>query len=285
MLVLCAVSTLEPLCRRRASTPLPLSKKSIPRLRDNPPIFCTHRPLIFTPVHGKTNAALPTPTPTLTTDTHRRTTTPNNADATDLTAGTTCETGYKKLDPAHLQPNLNMEFSEATGKSVPGLSDYRISVMYTLSDSDGADAASMAVFEASLSSVVEHFPDAFEVVLVTAGRHKYLFDGAVKKVASYAPYAVRLVTDEAAAAAPLPGDSAEAAEARERSRRRLTADEFCLGDYVLHVEPKDVLFRQVTYDVVFRFEKPVVPYGRHPEGECGFLSERGWSVLVLPERT
>lgn len=65
-----------------------------------------------------------------------------------------------------------MEFSEATGKPLPSLSDYRISVMYSLSESDGADDASMAVFESSLASVVENFPDAFEVVLVTAGRHR-----------------------------------------------------------------------------------------------------------------
>lgn len=95
-------------------------------------------------------------------------------------------------------------------------------------------------------------------------------------MASYAPYAVRLVTDEAAAAMPLPGDSAEVVARRETSRRRLTADEFCLGDFMLHVEPNDVLFSKVTYDVVFRFQKPVVPYGRHPEGECGFARWWWW---------
>lgn len=175
------------------------------------------------------------------------------------TAGTTCETGFKDLDPAHLQPNVNMEFSEASGKPMPNLSDYRVSVMYSLCESDGTDASSMAMFEASLASVVEHFPDALEVVLVVAGRHKHLFGKAVEKVASYAPYTVRLVSDEVASEV----------EHRDQSRRRLSADEFCLGDYVLHVKPNDVLFQKVTYDVVFHFEKPVVPYGRHPEGECG----------------
>lgn len=167
-----------------------------------------------------------------------------------------------------------MEFSEASGKPMPGLSDYRISVMYSLSEGDaGADGSSI-VFETSLASLVEHFPDALEVVLVTSPRHKHLFDKTVNKVASYAPYAVRLVTDESAASAASASaakdDAAAAAVAeRERSRRRLTADEFCTGDYVLHMEPSDVLFKRVTYDVVFRFEQPVVPYGRHPEGECG----------------
>lgn len=152
---------------------------------------------------------------------------------------------------------------------MPSLSDYRVSVMYALSEGDaGADAPSMAVFEASLASVVENFPDAFEVVLVTSREHKHLFDKAVKKVASYAPYAVRLVTDGPAAA--VAGAAAAAAE-RERSRRRLTADEFCTGDYILHMEPNVVLFQRVTYDVVFRFEKPVVPYGRHSDKECGLL--------------
>lgn len=148
--------------------------------------------------------------------------------------------------------------------------------MYTLSESDAADDSSMTLFEASLHGVVEYFPDAFEVVLVTAGRNRRRFEKVVKQVASYAPYAVRLVIDEAAAEPTRgggEGDEATAAEVetRERSRRRLTADEFCLGDHVLHVEPNEVLFRKVTYDVVFRFGKPVVPYGRHPEGECGFV--------------
>lgn len=180
-----------------------------------------------------------------------------------------------------------MEFSEASGKPMPELSDYRISVMYSLSEGDaGADGSSI-VFEASLASLVEHFPDALEVILVTSPRHKHLFDKTVKKVGSYAPYAVRLVTDESAASAAEDDAAAAAVAERERSRRRLTADEFCTGDYVLHMEPSVVLFKRVTYDVVFRFEQPVVPYGRHPEGECGLcrlLTYGGVCVMLLTKK-
>lgn len=126
------------------------------------------------------------------------------------------------------------------------------------------------------SEAVEKFaPNApFEVRLtVPGGSAGSLIEAAGKKASVYAAAATREGTEAAAAKAAKAGAFATQ---RERTRRRLTADEFCRGDFVLYLEPTVVLFKDVTYDSAFSFGKPVAPFGRHPENEG-----RGVAVFVL----
>lgn len=175
------------------------------------------------------------------------------------TAGVSCETGFLKLDVESLEPNPTVEFSEATGKEIPDIKGSRISVMYSLFDEDEVLLCS------SLSSVVKHFPAALEVVLVVAPEYESLFGDLAERCAGSFPFPVRLVTDASSGAQ---NEASGRGVSRVRTRRALAADEYCEGDFVLHLDPTTVLFQDVTYDVVFHFGKPVMPYRRHPDGEC-----------------
>lgn len=175
-------------------------------------------------------------------------------------AGVTCETGFKDLDVKQLVPNPHIEFSEAAGKPLPSMKEYRVSVVYSLTEGDEA------LFDASLASVIVHFPTAFEVVAVVCAGTEYLFESVVEKHEANAPFPILLVADDCS----LIDKSSNPERGRElvRTRRRLTADENSQGAYVLHMDAASILIQEVTYNVVFHFGKPVMPYGRHPTGEC-----------------
>lgn len=175
-------------------------------------------------------------------------------------AGVTCETGFKDISVKQLRPNPHIEFSEAAGKPLPSMKEYRVSVVYSLSEGDEV------LFDTSLASVIEHFPTAFEVVAVVCVDTEHLFEGVVEKHKANAPFPILLVGDDCSLANK--GDNPVRGAALVRTRRRLTADENSQGAYILHLDAAAVLIQEVTYNVVFHFGKPVMPYGRHPAGEC-----------------
>lgn len=129
-----------------------------------------------------------------------------------------------------------------------------------MSPSDGEEG----LLEASLASVIKYFSSALEVVIVVGEKSAMAHAGLVGKYRDSAPFPVRLVTE---APSRLGAGAADADPTLERSRRRLTADEHCQGDFVLHMEPNVVILHNITYENVFHFEQPVVPYGRPYEGE------------------
>lgn len=171
-----------------------------------------------------------------------------------------------KLDREALVPNPTIEFSEATSTPVPDLREFRISVIYTLLENEHP-----GLLDVSLSSLAKYFPTALEVVIVEHARGPSLAS-LVEKHANDAssPFPVRLISEN------LMSDEGMgmAGALRARSLQRLTADDYCEGDYVLHLNPTSILFRHLTYKDIFHFGKPVLPYQRHPEGECEFLSCR-----------
>lgn len=168
-----------------------------------------------------------------------------------------------------LPPDRNIEFSEATGKSPPDLKESRISVV--LSPSDGEEG----LLEASLASVIKYFASALEVVIVVGEKSAMAHAGLAGRYRKSAPFPVRLVTE---APSRLGAGAADVDSTLERSRRRLTADEHCQGDFVLHMEPNVVMLHNVTYENIFHFGQPVVPYGRPYEGEG---APRGGFVVVM----
>lgn len=160
----------------------------------------------------------------------------------------------------HLVPNPHIEFSEASGKPLPSMKEYRVSAVYSLSEGDET------LFDASLASVITHFPTAFEVVAVVCAGTEYLFESVVEKHEANAPFPILLVGDDCSLIDK--GTDPERGRELVRTRRRLTADDNSQGAYVLHMDAASILIQEVTYDVVFHFGKPVMPYGRHPTGEC-----------------
>lgn len=178
---------------------------------------------------------------------------------THRTGGGSCEGGYLDIGPEDLDLKATVEFNEALSIPMPNLKDFNVSVVYSLPPCENADAEGFLL--ASLKTVVERFPEASEVVLVADAADTDALRGVVQPITDSAPFPVRVVADNVPDALP---------PARVQSYRRLNADEYCRGDFVLHLEPTELLLLDVTYDSLFHFGKPVLPYGRHPDdsGEC-----------------
>lgn len=160
--------------------------------------------------------------------------------------GGKCETGFAALDVGSLRPKPQIEFGFPTDRSMPDVIDYHVSVAYSLSTVGEA-----MFFYESLESVIRHFPDAFEVVIVfsylvpTTSQKRMAKQ--MKSIQRRAPFPIRLLRDENGS---LGGWS------------RLRAAQFCEGDFVLHLDPEEVLWERITYDHIFHFGKPVLPFGR-----------------------
>lgn len=74
-----------------------------------------------------------------------------------------------ELDPqTQLQPNPNVEFSEATGKTMPNVADLRVSVMYSLAEEDGASEVRISALEASLARYVLQYVGRQKGGVITA---------------------------------------------------------------------------------------------------------------------
>lgn len=178
--------------------------------------------------------------------------------------GSKCETGYLHLDPSELRRKRNVEFGAPTdtNRHMPGVGTLLISVIYA-----AAEAEDAWLLNATLPTVMEKFPGALEVVVVV--RDKASADAYGQVIGSYkdsAPFNLKLV---------YAADTAAGWEAVEGGRSGvanlfplLAADKFCSGRFVLHLDPDSVLLERVTYDHIFHFGKPVIPFTRFSgEGE------------------
>ena len=207
-----------------------------------------------------------------------------------------CEMGFLQLDPSALRAKRSVEFgSEATGnRPMPGLEGLRVSVVYS-----AVEAGDAWLLNATFPTVIENFPEALEVVVVVgdeaAGR---VYRQVLAGFESVTPFDVRVVVaaDRPAAA----GDGGGAGGGKvdgwsggfsgtttmtpegstvvgsgsgsgggggRRNEMKLRfpmlwADQHCAGSHVLHLDPNSVLLKRVTYDQVFHFGKPVIPFTR-----------------------
>lgn len=163
--------------------------------------------------------------------------------------GGACESGFLALEPSQLRPKSSVEFGKVlANKPTPSIAEKRVSVMYAVTTID-SDA-----FIISLPSVMKNFPDALEVVVVVLTRsEEELFAKIVKEIAAEeAPrFPVRVVV----AKHPSPTDP-------RTLLPLLSAGELCNGDFVLHLEPNSILLQPLTYERVFHFGKPVLPFTR-----------------------
>lgn len=139
---------------------------------------------------------------------------------------------------------------------MPEVKDYNVSVMYSLPFAPSTNEQNFLL--ASLGSVVERFPGALEVVLVANLNDRITIQTLVEPVSRSAPFPIRLV---------MGGNMDSQPAARLQSFRRMNADVYCKGSFVLHMELNEVLLQPVTYDSLFHFGKPVLPYGRYPDDE------------------
>lgn len=163
--------------------------------------------------------------------------------------GGDCESGFLALEPSQLRPKRSVEFGKILGsKPPPSIAGKRLSVMYIVT------AVDSHAFIISLPSVIKNFPDALEVVVVVSTRsEEELFGKIVKELSAEVPprFPVRVVV----AKHPSPTDPRAVLPL-------LSAGELCDGDFVLHLEPNTILLQPLTYERVFHFGKPVLPFTR-----------------------
>lgn len=103
--------------------------------------------------------------------------------------GARCDRGYIAIQPAHLSPKSNCEFCEASPDSMPNVRDYNVSVMYRTSSSD------VQLFGLSFPTVLEHFPDAYELVVIVEEVDGDLFERLFSPYHDSSPYRLRVVTE------------------------------------------------------------------------------------------
>lgn len=179
-----------------------------------------------------------------------------------FSTGGLCETGYIALDTSSMRPKAQLEYGFPTGKAMPEIDPDSVSVAYSIADTG---EAAVSMFFLSLSSVVERFPLAAEVVVVFGPEcdNREEVQEVIDALEQDARFPIRVVDGATAIA------ESGSAEAGAGSRSLLLAGEHCQGKFVLHLEPGEVLLADVSYGHLFHFGKPVLPFGRYDDSVVG----------------
>eukprot|EP00903_Cladosiphon_okamuranus_P005533 g5510.t1 len=195
----------------------------------------------------------------------------------DGDGGSRCETGYLQLDPTKLRKNPNVEFGApaSNNRPMPAVEGLRVSVVYA-----AAEAEDAWLLNATLPTVIDNFPGALEVVVVVEDKAAAVVYGQV--LGSYedsAPFDLKVVVavDTAAAAAAAGeathGSGGTSGGDAEALFPLVSADRYCSGRFVLHLDPDSVLLERVTYDHLFHFGKPVIPFTRFSDKDMSYQQQ------------
>ncbi|CAM9111525.1 unnamed protein product [Hapterophycus canaliculatus] len=175
--------------------------------------------------------------------------------------GAKCELGFKATNPGDLRIKRHWEFGvQGALEPMPDLRDYNISVMYRTFVGD-AD-----LFNLSLTTVLERFSSALEIVVVVLEAEVELFEGIVNPFRASAKFPLRIIGEP---------DLMDGHVQQKYSKLR--GDLYTQGDYILHLDSDVVLFEDLTYDHMFHLGKPVLPYRRYRiEDSQGMLTSMCW---------
>ncbi|CAM9328797.1 unnamed protein product, partial [Ectocarpus sp. 12 AP-2014] len=229
------------------------------------------------------------------------------ADFSDGGRGKKCEMGYLPLDTAKLHAKPSVEYGSAAKnhRPMPMVEDQRVSLFYDATVAPAAAAAAAnkngvggvrndthaegaRMLNATLPTVLKHFPGALEAVIVVpnadAWREYQLVVGVHNN--SDTPFDIKVVnvgeddasSDWVSKDRTGSGLGEEALRRKAIGRRRgseaeeqpfplLWADTYCSGKFVLHLDLNSVLLERITYDHMFHFEKPVIPFNRFQDKE------------------
>ncbi|CAM9604376.1 unnamed protein product [Scytosiphon promiscuus] len=172
-------------------------------------------------------------------------------------SGSACERGFIPLDRASLRPKASIEFGFPTGREMPSISGrgLKVSVVFYASR-----RVSPTLLNASISSVVARFPEAHEVVVVFT-------EPPIKRTS------LRDILRDQGKRSPFPIGAIEEDGPTETARggwpgwSGLRADDHASGEFVMQLEVGDILVTDVTYENIFHFEKPVIPFKRLALGD------------------
>lgn len=102
--------------------------------------------------------------------------------------GAKCDLGFKQIDLSDMKVKADWEFGpEGAVQRMPDIREFRISVMYRPFSGDAN------MFNMSIATVIEHFPAAFEVVIVVTESDVALFEGIVNPHRASATFPLRVL--------------------------------------------------------------------------------------------
>lgn len=161
----------------------------------------------------------------------------------------TCERGFIALNKEALRPKKHIEFGYPTEKAMPSMEGLSVSVVYHVDHK-----VEPHLFDASLSSVIAHFSDAAEVVIVLSEpslmkRLRTTIESNTRR----AHFPIEVIEEEG---------KSRGSRSDDEEWSALWADLYCAGDFILHLDPGELLIFHVTYDNIFHFGKPVLPFTR-----------------------
>lgn len=180
-------------------------------------------------------------------------------------SGGKCDRGFVALRRAALRPKPSIEFGFPTDLKMPGLDPLHgplsVSVVFRVGWDVDPD-----LLDVSLVSVVSRFPGAAEVVIVFAEspRGRKRLREVIRVNDRRAPFSVGAVEEQE-----WKGGPAAAARGGSDAWSALRTDMHIAGEFVMQLEVGDVLLADVTYDNIFHFGKPVLPYTRLSEDGGG----------------
>ncbi|CAM9733800.1 unnamed protein product, partial [Laminaria digitata] len=180
-------------------------------------------------------------------------------------SGGKCDRGFVALRQDSLRPKPSIEFGFPTSRSMPSLDPLggrlAVSIVFHVRWDVNPD-----LLDASLASVAVRFPGAAEVVIVFAEppHGKKRLREVIRANDQRSPFPVRAVGGQGLPVLTIGGNGQQQHVAGGGSGvwSGLRADEHCLGEFVMQLEAGDVLVEDVTYDSLFHFGKPVVPFTR-----------------------
>lgn len=169
-------------------------------------------------------------------------------------SGSSCERGFVHLNRATLRSKASVEFGPPTGRPMPSITGSRLEVsvvFYARGD------ASPTLLDVSLSSVQKMFPEAAEAVIVFTEppEQRAALGEVIKNHNVKAPFPVEAFEY----AGPPPGGGGGNGWP---GWSRLRVDDHASGEFVMQLEVGDILVTEVTYDNIFHFGKPVIPFQR-----------------------
>lgn len=138
---------------------------------------------------------------------------------------------------------------------MPQVKSSRVSVVYDVGNAEDA-----WVLNVTFPSVIHYFPDALEVIVVVQDDiARSAFEGVLRGFEIAAPFELQVALVEY--------QWTPSTSGMETSLSSLSIDKFCSGSFVLHLDVDSVLLERVTYDSIFHFGKPVIPFRRLSYGE------------------
>ncbi|CAN0207664.1 unnamed protein product, partial [Hapterophycus canaliculatus] len=172
-------------------------------------------------------------------------------------SGSACERGFIPLDREALRPKANIEFGPPTGKEMPSISSrgLKVSVVFY-----AGRRVSPTLLNASIASVVARFPEAYELVVVftESPNKKTSLRNILRDQGKRSPFPIEAVEEEG---------GTDTARGGWPGWSGLRADDHTAGEFVMQLEVGDVLVTDVTYENIFHFEKPVIPFKRLALGD------------------